>query len=86
MKPAFKTNAGTLTVIYISPRFLKKNFFNVCLFLTERERETEHERGRGRERGGHRIRSRLWALSSELRAVSTEPDAGLELTDCEIMT
>ena len=23
---------------------------------------------------------------SRLRAVSTEPDAGLELTDCEIMT
>ena len=23
---------------------------------------------------------------SRLRAISTEPDAGLELTDCEIMT
>ena len=44
--------------------------------MTERERETEHEQGRGRERGRHRI----------LQAVSTEPNAGLELTDREIMT
>ena len=27
------------------------NFFNICLFLTQRETETEHEWGRGRERG-----------------------------------
>ena len=49
------------------------------LFL--RQRETEHERGRGRERGRHRIGSRLQG-----RAVSTEPDTGLELMDREIMT
>ena len=42
-------------------------------------RETEHEQGRGRGRGRHRIWSRLWA-------VRTGPDAGLELTDREIMT
>ena len=29
---------------------IKKNFFNVYLFLGERERQTEPERGRGRER------------------------------------
>ena len=40
-----------------------------------RQRETEHERGRGRERGRHRIGNRL-----------PEPDAGLELTDREIVT
>ena len=50
------------------------------------DRETEHERGRGRERGRHRIGSRLQEAGSRLRAVSTEPDAGLELTDREIMT
>ena len=50
----------------------------------ERERETEHELGRGRERGRHRIRSRLQALS--FIAQSTEPDMGLEVTSCEIMT
>ena len=59
---------------------IKKNFFfNVYLFLGQRE--TEHERGRGRERGRHRIGNRLQAP-----AVSTEPDAGLEPTNREIMT
>ena len=46
-----------------------------------RQRETEHEQG-GAEREGDtesEVGSRLWA-------VSTEPDAGLELTNCEIMT
>ena len=55
-------------------------FFNVYLFL--RQRETEHERGRSREREGYtesEAGSRLWA-------VSTEPDAGLELSDHEILT
>ena len=42
------------------------------LFVFLRQRETEHKPGRGRERGRHRL--------SRLRAVSTEPDAGLELT------
>ena len=50
--------------------------------MFERERETEREQGRGREREGDtepQAGSRLWA-------VSTEPDMGLEITDCEIMT
>ena len=54
-------------------------FFNVYLFLGQRE--TEHERGRGRERGRHRIGNRLQALSHQPRA-----DAGLELPDREIVT
>ena len=58
-------------------------FFIFLFFLTfiyfETERETEHERGRGRERGRHRIGNRL-------QAISPEPDAGLELTDHEIVT
>ena len=41
----------------------KKFFFNVYLFLGQRE--TVHERGRGRERGRHRIRNRLQALSHQ---------------------
>ena len=41
-------------------------FFNVYLFL--RQRETEHEWGRGRERGRHRIRSRLQAPRHQPRA------------------
>ena len=41
-------------------------FFNVYLFL--RQRETQHEGGRVRESGRHRIRSRLQALSHQPRA------------------
>ena len=44
------------------------------------ERETERESGRGRERETES------GAGSRLRAVSTEPDAGLELTSHEIMT
>ena len=49
----------------------------------QRERETERERepGRDRERGRHRTQ-----VGSRLRAVSTEPDAGLELTNLGILT
>ena len=46
------------------------------------ERQTEHEQGRGREREGDteaEAGCRLWA-------VGTEPDAGLEPTNREIMT
>ena len=42
-------------------------FFKKCLF-NFKERETEHEQGRGREREGHRIQSRLQALSCQHRA------------------
>ena len=41
-------------------------FFNVYLFLGQRE--TEHERARGRERGRHRNGNRLQALSHQPRA------------------
>ena len=53
-----------------------------CLFIFEREREIKHEQGRVRERDGDTESE----AGSRLRAVSTEPDAGLELTNCEIMT
>ena len=53
-------------------KILKKNrkqclsFFNLYLFLRQRERE--HEWGRVRERGRHRIRSRLQGPSCQHRA------------------
>ena len=47
-----------------------------------RERETEHEQGRGREREGDTESE----AGSRLRAVSTEPDAGLEPMNCKIVT
>ena len=53
------------------------------LFIFEREGEREGEgacaRGRSRKRGKERI-------SSRLRAVSAEPDMGLELPNQEIVT
>ena len=58
----------------------KINFFNVYLFL--RETETEHKQGRSREKE----RDIESETGSRLRAVSKEPDAGLELTDREITT
>ena len=48
------------------------------LFIFE---ESEHKRGRGREREGDTESE----AGSRLRAVSTEPDAGLEPTNREIM-
>ena len=57
---------------------LKKNFFNV--YFWDRERQSMN--GGGSEREGvteSETGSRLWA-------VSTEPFAGLKLTNCEIMT
>ena len=45
----------------------------------ERERESELELARNRERKRERIPSRL-------HAVSAEPNSGLDITNCEIMT
>ena len=45
-----------------------------------RERDKKHEWGRGRERETDS------EAGSRLRAVSTESDAGLEPTDCKIVT
>ena len=65
---------------------MKWVFFNVfILFLRgrgrEREREREREQGGGRERGDTESEA-----GSRLQAVSTEPKAGLELMNREIMT
>ena len=55
--------------------------FKISLFIyfeREREREREHKLGRGREVGQ--------SIRSGLCADSREPDAGLKLMNCEIMT
>ena len=57
----------------------KKNFFYIYLFLRDRKRQSVN--GGGAEREGEtesEAGSRLWA-------VSTEPDAGLKLTNREIV-
>ena len=50
--------------------------------MRERQRETESMSGGGAESEGDRGSE----AGSRLRAISTEPDAGLELTNREIMT
>ena len=50
--------------------------------MRERARESEHELGRGREGVGDTESEG----GSRLLAVSTEPDAGLEPMDREVMT
>ena len=58
----------------------KKIFFYIYLFLIDRKRQST--RGAGAEGEGDTESE----AGSRLRAVSTEPDAGLEFTNCEIMT
>ena len=55
-------------------------FLMFVYFLREREREREREE---REEKGQIEEERI---PSRLRAVSTEPDMGLKLTNCEVMT
>ena len=52
------------------------------MFIYFWEKETECEWERGREVEG----DTEWEAGSRLWAVSTEPDAGLEPTNCEIKT
>ena len=55
-------------------------FFLTVIYFLDRERQSMN--GGGSEREGDTESE----ASSRLRAVSTEPDTGLELKDCEIMT
>ena len=63
--PSNLTYQISLKLFYLFIYLLKK-FFNVYLFL--REREIEHKWGRSRERGRHRIWSRLQALRCQHRS------------------
>ena len=51
-------------------------------FISDRERKSVSVSEGGAEREGDTESG----AGSRLRAVSTEPDAGLDLTNCEIMT
>ena len=57
-------------------------FFTLFYFIFERERETERQ---SMSRGGTEMETES-EVGSRLHAVSTEPDARLEPTNCEIMT
>ena len=77
-----KRNLGVIRNFLLSstPLFFFFNFFfNVYSFF---DRERQRVSGGGAEREGDTESK----AGSRLRAVSTEPDAGLELTDREIMT
>ena len=60
--------------------FLFFFFSNVFIYFWDRERQSMN--GGGAEREGDTESE----TGSRLRAISPEPDAGLELTDCEIVT
>ena len=51
------------------------------LFIFDTERDTEHEWRMGRREG-----DTVFEAGSRLRAISTEPDVGLKLSDREIIT
>ena len=56
-------------------------YFYLFIFTFIFERGTEHKVRRGRGRGRHSLKQ----APSSLWAVCTEPDVGLEPTNCEIM-
>ena len=60
--------------------YLKKFFFNIYLFLRDRERQSMSKGGAEREGDTE------FEAGCRLRAGSTEPDARPELTNREIMT
>ena len=59
-----------------------KKFSFQCLLIFERERERQSVTGRGAERETYTESK----LGSRLSAVNTDPNAGLKLVNCEIMT
>ena len=68
--------------IVLSTYFIFFKIFLVFIYFWERDKQSVGREGREREgetENQSEASSRLWA-------VSTEPDAELELTDCEIMT
>ena len=56
--------------------FLRDIFLSLFIYF-QRDRESTNEQGRGRERG---------RIPSRLHAVSIEPDTGLKLRNCEVLT
>ena len=56
------------------------------IYFFLRDRESERVRETARRGGAKREGDRESEAGSRLRAVSTEPDVGLELMNCEIVT
>ena len=71
LRKSIKNVAAVRGLESITPPFCLKFIY----FERESQREWERDRDRRRE-----------TIPSRLHAVSTEPNAGLELTNCEIVT
>ena len=82
--PSVKVRFGSFKNIFHISLYHAYDFHYLLFFLTFYlfERERKRESGEEAEREG----DREFKAGSRLRAVHTEPDAGLELTSCEIMT
>ena len=77
---------GSLWLEGVTEAFLSFfKFFSVCLFLREREREGERQSEVGEGGRAEREGDTESEAGSRLRAVSTEPDVGLEPMNREIM-
>ena len=78
----FSFPRSPLSFVFVSLKIVEVPvicFLKFIYLFWERERERERENRGGAGREGERIPSRL-------HTVSTEPNVGLELTNCEIMT
>ena len=77
------TSPGSIPIFQLGKQFkyIKKNFFST-FFIYFWDRETQRMNGGGAEREGDTESE----TGSRLRAISPEPDAGLGLTNWEIMT
>ena len=67
-------------------RELQVYFIFLSLFIFEREREREREGPRVSREGAEREGDTGSEAGFRFGAVTTKPDTGLELTNCEILT
>ena len=74
-------NILVLSALGTSVPFFSFFFFNLYSFLGDRVRQSTSGGGAERE-----TQNPKQAPGSKLQAVSTEPGAGFEPTDCKIMT
>ena len=80
--PSLETNAAAAVIVCIK----KKKNLTFIQFGEERGRQSTSREGAEREREREGWGDTEAEAGSRLRAISTEPDAGLERTDCEIVT
>ena len=71
-----------LVVLLLGCRVIQSLIFLIFIYFCERDRERQSTSRGGAERGGDTESE----AGSRLRAINREPDAGLELMNCEIVT